>query len=500
MTKPRSRLQFIIVGASTAGLASAIALKAAGHDILVLEKESQLGGPDSIPTGGVRLPPNGCKILFDWGLEAEIRANAIVGAGFTVYKYDDKNEESGRDYIGTNLWDPELLSDARGDFLQMRHKDLLRILYDAMMRFPSEKTEDNHDSAPTVSIKFGAEVVDTNFDACSVTLRTGEVYCGDVLIGADGVSGLIRQRLMEENPPSVSDLRTLGPKGLAVYSAVIPKAVAMEDPELVKLYTGGYGSHEQHLQKTMVTFWMGSTRGAQAFLAGKDEDVVFWVYTPDSSQDGTWTKLAERTWAEILGPCDRLISRLAALAGPATCVQIKNHPALASWVSDSGRVAVLGEAAHPFPIISLHTYSIAIEDGAFIGQIFSHTQSAARVPEFLNAFEEHRKNRCVAIAAAEMQYIDVMALPDGEMQAGRDAAMRANEAAGRNVMDSGDDTGLQQMWDEMRMIFGYDPRDDADEWWVSWGRMRNRDAARDDPTTSKGKNPWRYSHSVSQEA
>jgi hypothetical protein len=37
------------------------------------------------------------------------------------------------------------------------------------------------------------------------------------------------------------------------------------------------------------------------------------------------------------------------------------------------------------------------------------------------------------------------------MQAARDAAFRANEAAGRNVMDSGD-LDLQQMWDDMRTV------------------------------------------------
>jgi salicylate hydroxylase len=87
---------------------------------------------------------------------------------------------------------------------------------------------------------------------------------------------------------------------------------------------------------------------------------------------------------------------------------MKNHYELESWVSKSGKVVVLGEAAHPFPvcsqpshcrlvlalifekIISLHAYSIAIEDGAFIGKIFSHTHNPARIMEFLHAFQENR--------------------------------------------------------------------------------------------------------------
>ncbi|KAJ7661458.1 hypothetical protein DFH06DRAFT_374060 [Mycena polygramma] len=461
-----TRLKFIIIGGSTAGLASAIALRADGHDVLVLEKQSQLGGPVAIPTGGVRLPPNGCKILFDWGLEAEIRANAIVGEGFTVYRYE--GADSGRDFIGTHSWDPELLSEARGDFLQMRHNDVLRILYDAALREPSRTEQNGHTSRPAVTIEFGAEVVDADFDTCSVTLQSGTVHRGDVLIGADGASGFVRTRLLaEQDEPNDGE-----PTGLAVYSAVIPKTAAIADPELAKLY--------EYPQRNRVSFFMGANRGAQAFLAGIDEDVVFWVYTPDASQDGTWTESVERQITDILGPCEPMIERLAALAGPATCVQIKNHHELESWVSNSGKVVVVGEAAHPFPVIALHTYSIAIEDGAFIGKIFSHTRNPARIEEFLHAFEENRKSRCLHIDGAEKKYIAVMALPDGPMQAGRDSVMRANEAAGRNVMDSGDLSELQGMWDDMRMVFGYDPADDADEWWMSWGRLR------DAPNASSG--------------
>jgi hypothetical protein len=68
-------------------------------------------------------------------------------------------------------------------------------------------------SGPTVTIEFDAEVVDADFDACSVTLRSGVVHRGDVLIGADGASGFIRQRLLEEEgDPEDDELN-----GLAVY-------------------------------------------------------------------------------------------------------------------------------------------------------------------------------------------------------------------------------------------------------------------------------------------
>ncbi|KAJ7038499.1 hypothetical protein C8F04DRAFT_1255779 [Mycena alexandri] len=139
----------------------------------------------------------------------------------------------------------------------------------------------------------------------------------------------------------------------------------------------------------------------------------------------------------------------------------------------------------------MYSYSIAIEDGAFIGKIFPHTRDPARIPEFFSAFEENRWETTVPAHQQVRSTVDIMALPfmiRGPMQAERDAAMRGNKAAGRNVIDAGE-AHLQDMWDDMRMVhvpalarptythgvlsFGYDPADDADDWWMSWRQLRD---------------------------
>ncbi|KAJ7750921.1 hypothetical protein DFH07DRAFT_826956 [Mycena maculata] len=457
----------IVVGASIAGLTSAIALKSAGHSVVVLEREPQLGGPDSIGSGGARVPPNGCKVLFDWGLETDLRAGSVVGNGFLIFKYDHQGKESGRDCIGLNLWDPQLLVDARGDFLHMRHRDLLRILYNAATKDDREEGGGVATSSE-VTVLFNAEVIDIDCDICSVTLRSGETHVGDVIIGADGASGVIRKCLMREESNGNAVPEDV-PTGLAVYSTVIPKTVAVDHEELRQLY--------EYPQSNTVVTLLGNNRGAKVFLAGKDQDVLVWVYTPNTSQAGSWTQQVDKPMRDIVGPCDSLLQTLAAQAGTSTCVQIKNHYELKSWVSQSGKVVAIGEAAHPFPPISLHTCSIAIEDGAFIGKIFSHTRSPTRISEFLHAFEENRKTRCAYILQSEQNNLDFIVMPDGEKQVARDALLRANQAAGRNVMDAPEEE-MHKIWDDMRIVFSYDPSDAADEWWVSWGRLRDAPSAK----------------------
>lgn len=86
-----------------------------------------------------------------------------------------------------------------------------------------------------------------------------------------------------------------------------------------------------------------------------------------------------------------------------------------------------------------------------------------------------------------------MTLPDGPFQEGRDAAMRGRHASGQNLLH-GD---LKQMLEDYEMMYppllltaeqpddnphryGYEAADDADEWWMSWGRYR------DDAAISRG--------------
>ncbi|KAJ6451329.1 hypothetical protein C8R45DRAFT_91957 [Mycena sanguinolenta] len=98
-----------------------------------------------------------------------------------------------------------------------------------------------------------------------------------------------------------------------------------------------------------VTVWVGSNRGLKTFVFGKENDISLFLYTPDICQDSTWTRKAETRVTDVLGPCDERVRKLAELAGPATCIQ--HEPSqLESWVSASGRVLVLGDAAHPLPV------------------------------------------------------------------------------------------------------------------------------------------------------
>ena len=53
----------------------------------------------------------------------------------------------------------------------------------------------------------------------------------------------------------------------------------------------------------------------------------------------------------LLNHCYRL-RKLSRLAKPPVCLPIVEHPNLDEWVHESGRLAVIGQAAHSLPVSS----------------------------------------------------------------------------------------------------------------------------------------------------
>ena len=102
--------------------------------------------------------------------------------------------------LGEHVWDEELLRESRGEFVfahvrssdlgpsyfdltyepAFQHADLRQLLYDTALSCGA-------------TIHLNTTVTAIEPDACRVRLSTGEVLEADVIVGADGPSGLSRR-------------------------------------------------------------------------------------------------------------------------------------------------------------------------------------------------------------------------------------------------------------------------------------------------------------------
>lgn len=220
--KASLQLHILIIGCGIGGLAAAHCLAQAGHRITLIESATTIGEVGA----GIQVSPNVSRLLQRWGLgealdKVGVRPDAIVlrrystGERVGYTRWADKMEEYGAPYYHVH----------RADF----HK----LLFDL--------------AAPYMTLHLKSTVVAVDPDAPSVTLASGEIIEGDVIIGADGIKSIVQQAVLGHVNPARAT-------GDAVYRALIPTSVMISDPDLRSL-----------VDVPEMTGWMGPGRHIMAY-------------------------------------------------------------------------------------------------------------------------------------------------------------------------------------------------------------------------------------------
>jgi salicylate hydroxylase len=174
------------------------------------------------------------------------------------------------------------------------------------------------------------------------------------------------------------------------------------------------------------------------------------------------------------------VQRLVSLVPYALRAKYVKRPAVEEWVHESGRIVLIGEAAHPMLVrvfwalgnedfnlgqpCTIHNTSLAVEDAAVFGTLFSRLRTFDQIPELLEAFQELRQARCEAVHLSELNNAALVWLPPGPERDARDAGMKKMMEAGHDHWDEG---MLREQWDTIAEVFGYNAREAAEDWWVN---------------------------------
>jgi len=439
--KPELTINFIVVGGGIAGLACAIALRRVGHRVVVLEQHSD-ADVWKMSHGGIRLPPNVSKILFHWGLERALRQVSITSSAMEVEIY-----ETG-EYLGTHLWEAEVLRETGGDFLFLHHDGLRKILYDAAIAAGAE-------------VRAGTKVVSVSGKGPHVTLTTGETLLADVIIGADGRSSVVQQAIIGKDAFNAVPYQSL------FYNTTVPAELMRADPQLAPFF-------KRPIETMFV--WLGNNRTAVAFRIGGKDEFALHLWVPPRQRglcdDECWGGgLDLKEMRRQLGECEPRLLKLTKLAATPARVQVKMVPPIEDWVDEHGRMVIIGEAAHPLPAGSLQGGAMAVEDAAVLAKLFSHLRDKDQISTFLHAFQDLREDRCASVVHTEQCNLYFQMLPTGPQQEQRDQDMRAKTAQGESVFGGGE---ASEQWEQLKELWGYDAEDEADDWWVKWGLLRER--------------------------
>jgi len=174
--------------------------------------------------------------------------------------------------------------------------------------------------------------------------------------------------------------------------------------------------------------------------------------------------------------------------------RLMDRKPLAKWVHDSGRVILLGDACHPMLVRSTANLflditadvcpkpyraqgaSMAIEDGAVLGNLLSRISRISQLKPLLKAYQDLRLPRTTEAQRSSRLNQHIFHLPDGPEQRARDTNMRkamALELSGDREALRRESTGNRNQWADKGksdVLFGYDADAEVDKWWTAHGK------------------------------
>ncbi|KAH7155949.1 salicylate hydroxylase [Dactylonectria macrodidyma] len=328
-------LKVTIVGAGLGGLACAIACHRRGFDVMVLEQAREfLRIGDSIGLGS-----NSARLLRRWGLGEELdRINTRID-NMEIYNFDSSDKVLG---VDTQVGEAE---DKYGCMPFIGHRgDIHQLMADYCKKLG-------------VPVKMATTVTEYDDNKPSVTLANGQEVTSDVIICADGVKSKGRHAVLGyEDKPIHS--------GYAIYRGYVDAKAVSEDPLTAKFVKQDkirlFLAPDMHC--IITTLRNGSE--VNAVLTHKDTaDIEEGWNKPGDKADvlrilESWDPAVRRVW-ENMNNSDIIDWKLI------------YRPCLPQWVSESGLVALMGDAAHPFLPTSVQGASQAIEDAATLATCLS---------------------------------------------------------------------------------------------------------------------------------
>jgi salicylate hydroxylase len=355
-----------VVGGGIGGLATAAALTRAGIEASVYEQSPELGEVGA----GVLIGPNSVRLLHRLGLAAAIdEVGGWVGEGSTYYRHDGSRVA------------PVMTTDSSGwaAMYGMHRADLIDVLRRAV---PASGIHPGHRA---VSFDQGTGDQGTGDQGSGdqgsgdqgtgkarVVFENGAVAEADVVIAADGIHSAMRRFVTEPTAPVFS--------GQISYRGVLDTSRVPWWPARI------------------FQVWMGEGKHVIVFPVRAGRMLNFVCFVPaDEEMRESWS---------APGDPDALRAAFAGFAAPVTGLLgqvdstfwwgLYDREPLAEWTR--GRLALLGDAAHPMLPHLGQGANQSVEDAFALAAVLKDV-SSAEVPAALRHYVQVRRRRTDVVQA-----------------------------------------------------------------------------------------------------
>ncbi|KAK2764508.1 hypothetical protein FQN54_009203 [Arachnomyces sp. PD_36] len=352
-------LRVLIVGAGIGGLTAAIGLRREGHEVTIFEQSKFAN-----ETGAaIHLAPNCNGILRRLGIYAE-------DFGANNYEAVERYTDSG-DLINA--------VDMRHSLSLWQHPYHLVHRRDLHNQLKSKAIEEGGEGRPAV-LKLSSRIVDVDYDDPSVLLDNGERYQGDVVIGADGVHSKTRDVV------TGGSIKPFG-GGKSAFRFLLPRKLLLDD-EATRKYIE---------RDNCLTMLFANDRRIVIYPCQESTTMNFVAIHPSNESqynpDDWNAQGAKEQVLEIFKDFDESILAILSKIDPTNLKlwALLDMEPLDSWTK--GKLALMGDAAHPFLPHLAQGGGQAIEDAASLVVLLHKGVAVDEIPERLRLYEKCRMER-----------------------------------------------------------------------------------------------------------
>lgn len=329
-----------VIGAGPAGMATALSVHQAGHEVVLLERYPQARAAGNI----LNLWPPPIKALGLMGVDID-----DLGAPC----HTEFRNLTGRRRVAVHLPD-DIVRDYGGGFIGL----LRPALYERLL---------NTLPPGVLQVNRRVDRFDQDQTGVRLHLADGEIHECDVLIGADGIDSLVRRTLWGQAPKREHNLHIFG-------GFVLDDGIKAPRGQCILTHSR-------------------TTQGAWTSIRHNGRDgFQWWVLTAHDARrefTGDLHATAAALGREFPAPLPELIA--ATDPGNVQRWLLRDRKPLKQW--SKGRATLAGDAAHPTSPYAAYGAGMAIEDGYFIGRRLAGVdlRDHHAVRAALRAYETPRK-------------------------------------------------------------------------------------------------------------
>ncbi|KAK0933176.1 hypothetical protein LTR29_015252 [Friedmanniomyces endolithicus] len=326
-------LQVIVVGGGIASLVASITLRQQGHNVVIYEKSRFAN-----ETGAaIHCTPNATSALRHIGIDPRDGGAVPLVESWWWKASNEEMSPPTAHAADAHRWESPWLLAHRAQL----HNQL------------KAKATSTAGKGPQIKLLTSSTVVQAAPQTSTITLESGETKQADLIIGGDGVHSVTRQALGRGMPTAFKTDRY-------AFRFTYAKALAMSDPVTRPLIE----------PEGVMNSWYGPDRKIVLYPTSGNTLLNFVCIHPASASGDSddYNKTASKAqllevYADFHPVVLKLLDKVA--EDQVSLYPLYDMKQLPTFVS--GRMALVGDAAHPFTPHLAQGGAMAIEDGLSVG-------------------------------------------------------------------------------------------------------------------------------------